>query len=451
MPRQATGPKYYPSRKSYYVWFQGKQHCLAIGSICLDCEDREKLGALPTCPDCKKIRYKADLRFAELVHLAEVEKAEDNSLLFAVSNRYLKWVQANRKTRTYERAVFFLGRFNAECGHLKVKQLKPFHVDEWLAKEATPRTVETKKGKRVRRWGRSARRMAIDVLLACLNWSKRKGLISTNPLTGGLDKPGVVSRTKESLLSAEDQRRMLAVLNRKYEPRYYPSHKGYFVLFRNRPILLAKGPKDDNATLEAAQAKLAELRKTEGIYHEFAVVLRLLEHTGARPGEVYNATAADWNPELGAFVYKATDEPEKEEGFTHKTARKGKTRTIFVSDPELRDMIESLREKYPSGPILRNIFGQPWTHNAIWYRFNKLRENLGLRPQVTPYSYRHTSITSMILAGHPWGLIAEAHGTSLQMLQRHYSHLDGHQEAMATFWAAAKGRAGDSAGSAAVR
>src|SRR5262249_13523658 len=90
MPRRATGPKYYPSRGDYYVTFQGKQHCLARGPLCLDCAEREKSGAMPACAACKKIRYNADLRFAELVHLAEVEKAEDNALVFALCNRYLK-------------------------------------------------------------------------------------------------------------------------------------------------------------------------------------------------------------------------------------------------------------------------------------------------------------------------------------------------------------------------
>lgn len=31
MPRRATGPTYYPSRRGYYVWHQGRQHRLAAG------------------------------------------------------------------------------------------------------------------------------------------------------------------------------------------------------------------------------------------------------------------------------------------------------------------------------------------------------------------------------------------------------------------------------------
>jgi integrase len=442
MGRRATRPRYYPSRKAYYVTYHGKQHCLAVGDLCLKCEQGEKDGVMPKCPACAAIRYKADLRFAELIHLAEVEKAEDNALVFALCNRYLKWVEANRKKRTYQRAAFFLGRFAEECGHLKAKQLKPIHVDDWLAKMAAPRLVETPKGKRIRRWKKSTRRMAIDVVNACLNWAKRKELITRNPISGAVDKPGTVSRTKESLISAEDHRKMVAAQEEKYQPRYYPSKGAYHVLFRNRPILLAKGPKDDPATLAAAHARLAELRRAEGIWEPFAVLLRLLEHTGARPGEIYNASAAVWDGTLGAFVYKANDEPEKADGFTHKTARKGKDRVIFVSDPELREIIEFLCRKHPEGPILRNVFGEPWTDHSVHWRLKEMKRQFGLRPEVTPYSYRHTSITNMLVAGQPPALVAEVHGTSVQMLQRHYGHLDGHKQALAAFWAKAKAAAG---------
>jgi integrase len=443
MGRRATRPRYYPSRKAYYVTYQGKHHCLANGALCLKCEQGEKEGVMPKCPGCAEIRHKADLRFAEMIHLAEVDKAEDNSLIFALCNRYLKWVEANRKKRTYQRAVFFLRRFAEECGHLKAKQLKPIHVDDWLAKMAAPRTVDTPKGPRLRRWKKSTRRMAIDVVNACLNWAKRKELISRNPIAGAVDKPGAVSRTKESLISTEDHRRMVEAQEEKYQPRYYPSKGAYHVLFRNRPILLAKGPKDD-------AARLAELRKAEGMWEPFAVLLRLLEHTGARPGELYNATAADWDCTLGAFVYRSVDEPEKQEGFTHKTARKGKDRILFVSDAELRAIIEFLCEKHPSGPILRNIFGEPWTDGAIHWRFNELKKRLGLRPEVTAYSYRHTSITNMLVAGQPPALVAEVHGTSVQMLQRHYGHLDGHKQAMAAFWMKAKATQACGSGGSAV-
>jgi site-specific recombinase XerD len=102
--------------------------------------------------------------------------------------------------------------------------------------------------------------------------------------------------------------------------------------------------------------------------------------------------------------------------------------------------VDFFSKKYPTGPVLLNIIGKPWTDNAVWWRMDSLKASLGLNAAITPYSYRHTSITNMILGGKvEWGLIAELHGTSLQMLQRHYKHLDGHRKSMAEVWATAKG------------
>ncbi|MCI0461915.1 MAG: site-specific integrase [Gemmataceae bacterium] len=443
MVRSATRPRYYPSRKGYFVRSKGKQHALAMGLICLDCQRRDKRDELPKCEGCRKIWDAASLRFAELMHCAAVDTAEDNSLIFAVCNRYLKWVKEHRKQRTYERTEFFLKLFSEEVGHLKVKDLKPFHVEDWLAKMSTKKTVDTPKGSRSRGWGKSSRRMALEVVLACLNYAVKKGFITKNPLTGKVDRPGVVSRSKDALIPPDVFQAMLTEQEKKYEPRYYPSHKGYFVLYKNKPILLAKGPEGDEDTLTAARAKLEELRLMEPIYEEFALLLRFLHHTGARPGEIYNATATDWNPDIdgegtGAFIYPAGEEPEKEAGFTHQTARKKKERVVYISDPELVRIVNLLCRKYPEGPILRGITGQPWTDHAVWWRLDQLKEKLKLNPKITPYSFRHTSITDMVIAGQPLSLVAEVHGTSVPMIERPYSHPDEHRKAMATWRAQAR-------------
>src|SRR5262249_34900685 len=157
---------------------------------------RERDGVLPKCPRCADTRYRADLRFAEIIHLGEVEKAEDNALVFALCNRYLRWVKENRKERTYKLAAYYLGKFCEECGHLRLKQLKPVHVDDWLARMAKPREVDTPRGKRTRQWGRTCLLQAISNMNACFNWCVRKRLISRNPIAGVVDRPRPVHRTK---------------------------------------------------------------------------------------------------------------------------------------------------------------------------------------------------------------------------------------------------------------
>jgi integrase len=438
MPRRATGPRYYPSRGDYYVTFQGKQHCLAHGPLCAACAQREKSGSMPTCTECKKIRSAADLRFAELIHLAEVERAEDNGLVFALCNRYLKRVKERRKSKTYELSARFLNSFALDYGHLKVKQLKGVHVEDWLAKMARPRQVATNQGERTCRWGPSTQRMGYQVIQAMLNWSARKGLISKNPVAGAVECPAAVSRTKESLITPEQHQKVIGHLLAWPQPRFRKD-RGYVAYWHGKRVALAYGKEESPELLARAEARLAEVRANDRkCFDPFVTLLRLLEHTGARPGELYHAEAKHWNAELGAFVYPKCDEPEKEEGFTHKTARKKKERTVFIGEAALRVEVERLCAQFPKGPVLRNSFGQPWTDKAVLERWRRLRESLGLPDTITPYSYRHTSITNMILAGHPAALVAEVHGTSVDMITRFYGHLDGHKQAMAAFWAKAK-------------
>jgi integrase len=221
-------------------------------------------------------------------------------------------------------------------------------------------------------------------------------------------------------------------------PRYKKG-RGYYMNWNGNRIRLAAGKEDSPELLARAKARLREIQEQAEMFIDpYITLLRLLEHTGARPGELYHAETKHWNVEVGAFVYPKSDAPEKEDGFTHKTARKKKERTVYVADPELRAEVEKLCAKYPQGPILRNYFGAPWTDKAVLERWRKLRKTLKLPKSITPYSYRHTSITNMILAGHAAALVAEVHGTSVEMITRFYGHLDGHKKAMAAFWARAK-------------
>src|SRR5262245_65190756 len=127
MPRVPRAPRYFPSKEGYYVNMNGERHLLAKGPICEACTEREAADQRPKCRECAKVRDAADLRFAELRHLEEAESAEDNSLVFAICNRYLKWVQANRKERTYQRTLFLLTRFCEKYEREEIRTLKPIN------------------------------------------------------------------------------------------------------------------------------------------------------------------------------------------------------------------------------------------------------------------------------------------------------------------------------------
>jgi integrase len=140
----------------------------------------------------------------------------------------------------------------------------------------------------------------------------------------------------------------------------------------------------------------------------------VLQRTGARPGELSRTLAAHWHRELQAVVLPASSTKTK------------KDRTIFLP-PECAAIVERLASEYPTGPLFRSVKGLAWKADRLAKRFDSRRRAAGLRAGLSPYSYRHTYATNALLAGESPAILAELLGTSIIMLQRHYSHLVAHQ------------------------
>lgn len=142
----------------------------------------------------------------------------------------------------------------------------------------------------------------------------------------------------------------------------------------------------------------------------FAMVLKGLRWTGARPNELAKATIADWDREANLIVL-----------LDHKTARKtGRPRTIGVGQ-DVRALLEEVIGERQAGPIFLNDRGKAWTENAMSHSFRRLRDKLGLSKDLVLYSMRHAAGTEFCeklgiyaakeLLGH----------TSINMTQR-YAH-----------------------------
>ena len=69
---------------------------------------------------------------------------------------------------------------------IAVKDLKPYHVSEWLERRPAR--------------GHSSRRISISSLLAALNWAKDEGYIDANPIDGRVKQPAPVSRGREAVI-----------------------------------------------------------------------------------------------------------------------------------------------------------------------------------------------------------------------------------------------------------
>ena len=144
------------------------------------------------------------------------------------------------------------------------------------------------------------------------------------------------------------------------------------------------------------------------------------------------ATAADFRPEMGAFVFQK-DATRTRDQFAHKTAKK-KDRVIFLSGLTL-ETVRELATRYPTGPLFRRAWPEgskhrrkaggeapPFTRVSVVDRFLKLQRKLNM-PNLTAYSYRHTYATELLKAGMDVDTLAELMGNSALVIRQHYSHL----------------------------
>jgi integrase len=355
---RTPSPRYFNSRKAYYVQYQGRQHCLAAGP-------RDE-------PDGPTY-LRAVKRFAELMHCAQADQAQDGNLVITILDRYAVHLRNKGRTGSYNIFKDRLATAILEFGQIPIRDLKAMHVTAWLDKMQQGRVVKVgRKGRqyeRFCRWGPTSRRMAAQALLTSLNWAVKQGMITKNPLTKeALDLDRVVGRSQDYVVR----------------------------------------PGEHEALVTLAKSYFGEL-------------LAVLAATGCRPGELYHATAANYDESLQALVYKARPEDDM---YVHKTARKtGKDRVIYLPEPEAV-VVARLVTKYPRGPLFRSGSGKRWNDQAVYEHLKRLRRRLKLTGKMIPYSYRHTYATHWLLSGRSIKVLADLLGNSVAMLEKHYSHLE---------------------------
>ena len=150
---------------------------------------------------------------------------------------------------------------------------------------------------------------------------------------------------------------------------------------------------------------------------DFRDCLNLMLETGVRPSEVRTVEARHVSLEQGLWVFPPSE---------HKTGRKtDKPRVVYLSAKAL-EITKRLVERHPTGPLLRNSRGTPWTRNAIRCRFRRLRRRPAdkLPPDLCAYLFRHTFATRALERGLDTVTVAELMGhADATMVSRVYQHV----------------------------
>jgi integrase len=365
---------YFESRQGYYTQYRRRQRLLAKGP-----KDE---------PDGPTYRA-AVKKFSEIIHVADADQAGDENLVITVVDRYAVHLHNQGRERTLEILRRCCDSAVQDFGHLKYKDLKVLHIQEWLDKMGLERGRS--RGNRLRKWGHTMKRLAVEKLQAAFSWGVQQGMITRNIIDGPAKQALGIRRKGAS---------------------------------RGRDYVLQSGE----------HGKLVGVAKPY-----FAELLEFLHGTGCRPGEAYHATAKNYDRGKAAIVNRHDAEPPD---YVHKTARRtGKDRVIYLTD-ELRAMVERLCAKNPTGSLFRNRDGRPWTNSSVYLMLKRLRMKLKLTDgKMIAYSYRHTFATDWLLDGGSIKVLADLMGNSVAMIEKHYGHLEvdpGRMRQLLTAFSASK-------------
>jgi len=350
----ARGPKptvrYWSSRKAYACWIGKDRHFLARGP-----DDA------PNGPT-----YLAALdQFRKLV-AQDAGKGTDDYQVSALMNQYRAHLKATRKSGAPGVFEVMARGFTEEFGKLKVRDLRPHMVEEYLARQD-------------HRWNATSKSHAGTLILAAVSWARKKGFIENDPLAGRVELPQPILRGREARMSDE----LMDLL-------------------------------------------IDEARKNKMRSQEFADLLWVLRTTGARPGEIRNSEAFNYEKGKLVFRWNAT------RGYIWKNAKKTQRDRIIYLTPDVQAYIKKLIAATPKGLIFRTPRGAGWLPTSIGNKWRWLVK----RPRVAafckehdidpnglkPYNFRHSAISAWVDKAADIYVAAQVFGTSVKMIETRYGH-----------------------------
>lgn len=342
---------YWSARNGYYCYYQGERVCLAKGA-----ED---------APNGQN--YLAALEKFRKLLAKDEGKGTDDYQVAALLNQYRAHLKSTRKSGVPGVFEIMARGFAEEFGKLRVKELKPYDVDAWLARQD--------------RWNSTSKAHAITLILAAVSWARKKGYIATDPLAGRVERPSPVLRGREARMA------------------------------------------DDLIDLMIAESRVNKMKS-----QEFADLLTVLRETGARPIELRKAEAFNyeagklifrWNATRG-YVHKTAKKTQRDrvilltpraQEYVEKLIEKNPTGEIFRTPRGQSWSPTSLHNKWDW--VLKRS-------KVVAY----LKEHGITRRAIRIYNLRHTWACNYLdQTGDVFGC-AMMMGTSVKMLQQRYFHVD---------------------------
>lgn len=136
-----------------------------------------------------------------------------------------------------------------------------------------------------------------------------------------------------------------------------------------------------------------------------------------RPGAVASLTVGDFD--------------ERTSELTIGRDKSGKSRRILVPRAVAALFAAQSKDKLRAAPLLTQANGKAWDRNTWKKPIAEAADRASLPVGATAYTLRHSTITDLVNGGLQLLAIAQISDTSIEMIERHYGHLDRHASAEA--------------------
>ncbi len=225
------------------------------------------------------------------------------------------------------------------------------------------------------------------------------------------NSPALVSRNKEGPKRYRDRSR--SAINRDMVPLRA-------ALFK----VLAPGAPGTEAAWQAALIPFKHADTQRTLYLGLAQRGSLVEHVDScaapfvralcmlplRPGAMAALSAADFD--------KRTRE------LTIGKDKSGKPRRIIIPDRVAKFLEEQIKDKLPAAPLFMRSNGARWNKDNWNIPIAEASATAKLTSGITAYTLRHSVITDLVNSGLAILTVAQISDTSVEMIERHYGHLN---------------------------
>ncbi|GGC05088.1 hypothetical protein GCM10011494_24590 [Novosphingobium endophyticum] len=224
------------------------------------------------------------------------------------------------------------------------------------------------------------------------------------------EAPAVISRRKKG--EQRTRARAKSTINRDMAPLRAALNK-----------FLAHGKPGTDAAWQEALQPFRNANRRRLLYLDKDQRRSLLEHVDAeaapfvralcllplRPGAMAALTVGDFD--------KRTSE------LTTGTDKTGNVRRFVISPVAAALFAEQASDQIATVPLFRRANGDAWNRNTWGDAIESAAKAADLPDNTTAYTLRHSTITDLVREGLPLLTIGQISGTSVEMIEWHYSHL----------------------------